>query len=210
MSGATTTTRKRRGFRPDARAIIGIVLVIASVLGVLAVLTFARHTDVMLRATENLVVGEPLDTSKLEPVEVDLGQGRDAYLKQDEVPAEGAVLTRPISAGELIPRDALGAPDTDSATVVVSVDSGLPESATVGSFVEVWASSSSSRNTGEPPVVLVQQARILRITDDSSVVSGMGNTRVELRVPRENVAAVLGSVGNGARISIVPIYASAV
>ena len=42
------------------------------------------------------------------------------------------------------------------------------------------------------------------------VVSGMGNTRVELRVPRENVAAVLGSVGNGARISIVPIYASAV
>lgn len=199
--------RRRRLPGLDPRAILGIVLVLCSVAGVLAVLWLGGRATSVYRATVDLPVGEPIDPASLELVEVELGAAADAYLLAGGLPADGAVATRPISAGELVPLAALGASDTDHATVLVPVEGSLPQSATPGAAVELWASAPARGGGHEAPVVLVDEARVLRINAEEGVIAGLGGSQIELRVPRSDVAAVLGAVGSGAMLSIVPVYA---
>lgn len=202
----------RRLRLPDARTMLGILLVCAAVAGVLAVLALGRSTTRVYRASADLLVGEPIDAASLELVDVELGATAGAYLADGSLPGDGVVATRPIAAGELVPVAALGAPDVDAATVLVPVSGSLPASAVPGAAVELWASARSSAGSAgrEAPIVLVAEARVLRIEAADAVISGLGDTEVELRVPRGDVAAVLGAVGEDALLSIVPIYAEAV
>lgn len=199
----------RRLRLPDARTLLGLLLVAAAVAGVVGVLALGRSTVQVYRATSDLIVGEPVDPASLELVDVELGTAASAYVAEGALPADGAVATRPVAAGELLPQAALGAPDIDAATVLVPIAGSLPASAVAGAAVELWASAPSTRAGGghEPPIVLVDAARVLRIEAADTVISGLGDTQVELRVPRSDVAAVLGAVSDEALLSIVPIYA---
>lgn len=198
-----------RGFMRalSARTMIGLLLVALSVVGVLAVLHFGHQSIRVYRATAPLTAGEAVDASMLEAVEVQLGQVSGSYLREGELPSEGAVATRTIGAGELVPREALGAPDTDRATVIVSVEGSLPAAAVAGATVELWASPKATTGKKDvSPRVLVEDATVIRVTQDESMIAGLGKQEVELRVPRGTVAAVLEAQGQDARLSLVPLY----
>lgn len=202
----------RRRRLPDARTALGLLLVAAAVAGVLAVLAAGRSSAQVYRATADLLVGEPVDAASLELVEVELGDAAGAYLGEGALPEDGAVATRPVAAGELVPVTSLGAPDVDSATVLVPISGSLPASAAPGAAVDLWATAggtAAAAGDAPAPVVLVESARVLRVDEQDGVIAGLGERQVELRVPREDVAGVLAAIGAGALLSLVPVYAEA-
>lgn len=205
---ATATPPRKFRWTLSARTMIGLALVTLSVVGVLAVLHFGHHSVKAYRLTAPLAAGERIDTAVLETVEVQLGETGSNYLLEGELPADGAVATRTIGQGELIPRNALGTPDTDRATVIVSVDGSLPAAAVAGATVELWASPNTTNSKSDAtPRVIVEQATVLRVTNEESMIAGLGKHEVELRVPRGTVASVLEAQGRDARLSLVPLFA---
>src|SRR5690606_13264936 len=106
----------------DPRLAVGIVLVGASVAGVVAIVTAADSTVTVYASGESLAVGDVLSAADLVATEVRLGGLDDGYLAPGDVPDDGLVVTRTIGAGELIPEGAVGeARSEDWASVVVAI-----------------------------------------------------------------------------------------
>lgn len=192
-----------RAFWTDARFVLGIVLIIGSIAGVWAVVAAARQTAPVFVAARTIVPGEQVAAGDLEVVEVALGRLDDRYLGPGEL-EPGAVATRTLDDGELVPRAALGAPGSDSTTTVaIRVADDVPAVVVTGSAVEVWSAPPTDRGTFGPPRILVTDATV-RAVSTSDAVMGGGDTSLEIVVARSEVAAVLGAVADGARLSVVP------
>ena len=197
-----SAARTRTRFFADARFIIGLVLVIASVAGVWFVVSVGRTTVPVLVASRTIVPGDALTSGDLQTVEVALGAVADAYVRPGSV--EGLIATRTIPAGELIPAAAVTAHAADTTAVVVRSSSALPQSIGVGSAVEVWSAPQTKRGMFGAAGVLVGSATISAIIAEDAVV-GDGKTAVEIVIDRADVAAVLAANAAGDALSIVPL-----
>src|SRR5690554_2659979 len=100
--------RTPRSFWFDPRFAIGIVLVIASVAGVLVVVSSADKTVTVLAARSVLSVGDRINADDLVEQSVRLGAVTDRYLSGDEIPVDGLIVTRTIAEGELVPTSVVG------------------------------------------------------------------------------------------------------
>src|SRR5690242_1841420 len=128
-------TRPRRAL--DPRLVLGILLVVGSVAGVVALVSATSTTSPVLAAARPLAPGEVISADDVEVVDVRLGASSDGYLA--ELPA-GVVATRVVGEGELIPVDAVGSGDgVRLAAVVLAVDGDLAEAVAPGALVDVWA-----------------------------------------------------------------------
>lgn len=182
---------------------IGAVLVVASIVGVWMVVAAARQTMPVYTATRTIPAGEPVEPAELRVVEVALGT-LDATYASGESLADGAVATRTIHAGELIPVAALGDPDVArTTTVVVRSSTAVPASVSAGTVVEVWASPVDADGVRQEPRILVADATVSSVTRDESMM-GAGVASVELVIPRADVAAVLAALAGEAALSVVP------
>ncbi len=194
----------RRRLRLDPRLVLGVVLVVASVGGVVALVTSLDRTTVVYTAAHALSVGERISTDDLVLADVRLGAAGDNYLRAEALPADGAVVIRPVSAGELVPRQSLGEPDDLDVTSVVVTSAGqLPEGVVPGARVDVWAATQESAGAYGAPRVIVVGAQVVRSIESSSF-GGAGDTAVEIVVPRSDVAVVLDAVAGESAISLVP------
>lgn len=197
----------RRGRVDRTRLIAGVGLVVASVIGVGALVTQANRTTVALAARHVLAAGDVLGEDDLLAVHVRLGTSADAYLAA--APAPGSVITRTIEEGELVPRAALQTADAVGTTsVVLAVDGALPASVTAGASVDVWATRAARGAEADAakdlaPIVLVSGATVVRVVRDDGFAGSRG-TAVEVRVPRETTAAVLAAVAAGDAVSVLP------
>ncbi|HAJ17812.1 MAG TPA: hypothetical protein DCL57_06900, partial [Microbacterium sp.] len=104
MSSRSHTSR--RPAWADLRFLVGVVLVLASVGGVWFIVSSARQTEPVYVAVRAIVPGEPVAAADLAVVDVALGVASNAYLRADDL-GEGLVAARTVSAGELVPADAL-------------------------------------------------------------------------------------------------------
>lgn len=190
----------------DPRFGIGITLVIASVLGVGVVVTAADQTTEVWAARSALSPGDLLDADTLERVPVRLGATAGQYLAVSALREGALVVTRSVSAGELVPLAALGSATAATlAPVVVRTGHEVPRSVEAGAVVDLWAAAAIDGGGFGPPVVLASSAIVARlITQDGLMASGRG-TAVEILVPREKVALVLGAIDNSAAMSLVPV-----
>jgi hypothetical protein len=203
MNAAIRSGRSRFWF--DPRFSIGIGLVIAAILGVVAIVANADESTPVLAARQPLLVGDTIVQSDLVAVHVRLGATADRYLVAESVPADGLVVTRTIAAGELIPLAAVGTRAGITVTnIVVRLRGVLPASMGPGSVIDVWASRAGERGQFGPPAVLVGGAEIVRLVASSGFMTDDG-VSVELLVPKHDVAAVLEAMANGSAIAAVPV-----
>lgn len=195
--------RLRRPRWKDPRLVVGIVLVLASVLmGSLLVSRLAQTTPVLVARTA-LLPGEVLDAEDLTTVELRLGDQETLYLGSLEAVPEGAVLTQPVRAGELLPAAAVGQPDAVRLRpVVIPVDAAVAESVAPGATVELWHTPATEDGTGTAEL-LVEDAVVRRVDDGSSLA--MRTMAVEVLVPRDDLAAVLEVLSREERLDVIGV-----
>lgn len=203
MSDHTAARPRPRAFWADIRFLLGIALVVASVVGVWLVVAAARQTVPVFAAARTIVPGDAVGADDVRVVEVALGQLEDAYASPATL-APGAIATRTIPAGQLVPRDAVGeAGGLRTTNVVVHSATEIPAAVAPGASVEVWAAPQLERGTFDTPRILVPTATVVSVSTDDSMMGSAG-TAVELVIERADVADTLAAIAGGANLSIVP------
>lgn len=197
--------RRTRRFWFDPRFAIGLVLVVASVVGVLVVVSSADASTRVYTARDALAPGDTIDAGDLVVSSVRLASVGELYLVPGDVPDDGLVVTRTVAAGELVPASAVGAKAGISlASVVVTLGGRIPASVAPGSTVDLWAASEEEANLFRPPVVIVSGATVVRVIESDGLVASDEAASLELLVPRLRIARVLEAVANDDAMSIVP------
>ncbi|MHA7220771.1 CpaB family protein [Arthrobacter sp. RHLT1-20] len=188
----------------DPRLLVGILLVLASVVGVISLLGAADQTTEAFSAREPIAVGERLTADKLNRVKVRLGDVEQHYLTPESGLAEGLVAVQRIGKDQLLPRESLGRLDAlDRKPVAVTIDEALPGQAVAGSRVDVWVANPDTRNGFSPPTLLLPGAEIAQITTGSTALGSARSTVVMVLVPDEQMPQLLGAQANKAKISVV-------
>jgi hypothetical protein len=203
MSKVRSTARSR--FWVDPRFAIGLILVLASVVGVVGLVSTATETTLAYSAPRALAPGDRITEGDLAATSVRLEAVRGRYLVPGDIPSDGLIITKPIGEGELVPATAVGVTaGVDVASVVVSTNAQLPASLKPGATVDVWASSSLGTGLYGPPAVIVPGATIVRLVEDDTIVSSGDGATVEILVPRLRIARLLSAIANDDELSIVP------
>lgn len=209
MGDRRGTVRKERSpktFWFDPRLAIGVGLVIASVVGVVGVVTAMDRSVLVYAAASTLSPGDLVYPADLQVASVRLGQADERYLRQADVPTEGVLVTRTVSEGELVPASAVGsASSIRFASIVVKVDGELSHTIAPGAVTDVWSAAMTDDRHFDPPSVLVASATVVRVLESKGFISGNQGQLVELLVPRDKIARVLEAVAEGHSISLVPV-----
>lgn len=201
----TIKSRARRGFAFDPRLLIGLVLVAASVAGVVAIVSTADETVQVYSAKVALSPGDRIEPSDVGTSSVRVPGADTLYLLPGDIPNDGFVLTRSVSAGELIPASAVGSVSGLRLTsLVLEVNGALAASIEPGSLVDVWSSKEVESGQFGAPAVIVSSATVVRLVESDTIMAGGGSIAVEVLVPRARVARVLEAVSNSDAMSIVP------
>jgi len=192
-----------RAFWADARFLLGIALIVASVAGVWLIVAAARQSEPVFAATRTIVPGEEIAASDLRVVEVALGAMTAAYASPVDL-EPGSVAVRTITEGELVPRSALGEPSASTRTSVV-IRTGTEVAAAVGpgSEVEVWVAPSTEDGRHAAPRILVPTSTVASVDREGAIVSETA-VSIELVIARADVAAVLAALADDSVLSVVP------
>jgi hypothetical protein len=183
MSSILSFLRRRLA---TARTIVGVILVVASVAGVIAVVRLSTPGERVIMAISFLSAGTVITADAIDEVRVSsLATSPGVSLTE----VIGRVVGSDIGAGELITARLLE--PTTSSRVQISVPIGVmpPSTMTTGALVDLWA---VDEDGATPPATVALNATVVAIAD-----SGFGGDAVmtvlvdPLEVDR--VLAVLGS-----------------
>ncbi|HEV7949186.1 MAG TPA: hypothetical protein VGP24_05400, partial [Glaciihabitans sp.] len=170
-SHSRSAARKKKAVWLDPRFAIGVFLVFISVAGVVSIVAAADSSISVMAAREPIVPGQTVTAADVIPTQVNVGSAAELYVVDTDIPEGGLVATRSIAAGELVPLSAMGTLDGLQLTaLVLTLESRLPESVTVGSRVDIWSSSEIGSGTFEAPTVVVPGAIVVRLVEDDSLV----------------------------------------
>lgn len=202
----STSGSGSRRFWFDGRFLVGILLVAASVVAVVGIVTAADRTVEVYAAPAALSPGDRVSIGALESRFVRLDGAESVYLSPATVPSSGLTVVRPITAGELIPLSAVGQSASQRvASVVIPVTTGLPASIGPNAVVDVWGAAEVEHGRFGPPSVLVSSATVVRVLESTGFIAGSSSAGVELLVTRDRLARVLEAVANGSALSLVPV-----
>jgi hypothetical protein len=209
--------RLRRPTWRDPRLGVGVLLVAASVaLGTWAVRDAAATVEVYA-ARDPLTPGDVVDPDALAVREVRLGDDEGLYhLVADGVP-DGAVVTRTVGAGELVPRSAVGeAEAVDLRPVVVPLGLAVPADLGPGTAVDLWlvppapvAGIGQQAAEAPEPTLVAAELVVAEVAKDDSVLSSSTGTSVELLVPRLDLPDVLAALSSDGQLVAVPTFVGA-
>lgn len=196
----------------DGRLLIGVVLVLASVAGVVALVGSADRRVTVYAAATTIAPGMRIDSGDLVLRSIALDDARALYLTSADIPAGGLVATNVVRRGELVPRSAVGSEEgTDSTSLVLQLAGQVSQSVVAGATVDVWSSASTTsldEVAGEggfgPPIVIAADAVVVRLVDDDGFVSAGDGQSVEVLVPRSQVARLLQAIADGDALAVVP------
>ncbi|MFC7376298.1 SAF domain-containing protein [Brachybacterium sp. GCM10030267] len=205
MGATAPMMRLRRPRWKDPRLIVGIVLVLASVLmGALLVSRLAETTPVLV-ARSAIVPGDEITPDDLTTVDMRLGDHTDHYVGSLEAIPDGAVATRTIEGGELLPTSAVGqAGDVPLRPVVIPVDETVAESVRPGATVELWHTGPGDESGGTGTAELLVSDAVVRSIDEGSSL-GMRSMAVEVLVPRDSLAGVLEVLSQEERLDVIGV-----
>lgn len=138
---------------------------------------------------------------------VDSHPGTDAYVVSGALP-DGAVATRSLDAGELLPLGAVGqAGDLDERAVVIEVASGLPAETAAGDLVELWALPGGPVAPDAEPAVarlVAQKLTVVAVGEQGTSLVGGTTIQVEVLVPADSLEQVLSAMGEDGQLVLVP------
>ena len=203
-SAAAEGARLKRPSWKDPRLLVGILLVLASVVGVVSLVGAADQTTEAYAAREPIAVGETLTTDKLHRVKVRLVEVEQHYLTPETGLDAGLVAVQRIGKDQLLPRESVGQLDgLDRKPVAVTVEETLPDQAVAGSRVDVWVALPDTRNGFSEPSLLLAGAEIAQITPGSTALGSSRSTVVMVLVPDAQMPKLLGAQANKAKIAVV-------
>lgn len=190
----------------DARLLGGLVLVLGSIAVGTRVIAAADDTQSVWAVTADLAAGSRLTDDHLRRVDVHLtGDAPRHYLDGRAAHPVGYLLTRPVSAGELLPAAAVAAPDAAADKrrfVTLPVQRyHLPEDLRTGELVDVYVTVKSSAGDAEPRSVLVAAGLTVTAVNRGSPggfgAGGASDVGVELSVPERNARSLVAAAQSG-------------
>jgi hypothetical protein len=202
--GAATGARLKRPSWKDPRLLVGMLLVLASVIGVISLVGSADKTTEVYAARDSIAVGEKLSQDNVVRAKVRLGETEEHYLTVESGLPEGLVAVQRIGKSQLVPRDSLGKVDAlDRKPVTVTIEEGLPDQAVAGTRVDVWVALPDARNGFSEPKLLLPGAEIAQVTPGSTALGSSRSTVLMVLVADNQMPALLGAQANQAKISVV-------
>jgi len=206
MSANTTAAaaRLRKPSWKDPRLLVGVLLVLASVAGVIALVGAADRTVQVYVAREGIAVGQKLSRDDVSIAKVRLDDVEAGYVTVESGLPEGKVAIQRIARNQLLPKESLGNADAlDRKPVAVTVEDSLPEQAVPGSRVDVWVSLPDAKNGFAEPRLLLPGAEIAQVTEGSSALGASKQTVVLVLVTDEQMPKLLGAQANKAKVAVV-------
>ncbi|MGW9414325.1 SAF domain-containing protein [Arthrobacter cupressi] len=206
MSASTTAAaaRLKKPSWKDPRLLVGILLVLASVAGVIALVGAADRTVQVYVAREGIAVGQKLSRDDLSVAKVRLEDVESGYVTVESGLPEGKVAVQRVAKNQLLPRESLGDADAlDRKPVAVTVEDSLPAQAVPGSRVDVWVSLPDAQNGFAEPRLLLPGAEIAQVTEGSSALGASKQTVVLVLVTDEQMPKLLGAQANKAKVAVV-------
>lgn len=199
----TPVSRRRR--HVDARLIIGLVLVAASIAAVVGIVTASDEGEDLLAAPRLLTAGDHITVDDLEVRRVSLGVDGHGYLRPGDVPAEGLVVSRTVGTGELVPLAAVGdARGPSATTVVVTLSTAIGATVRPGDSLDLWSAPALDAGRFGAPAVIASETQLVRVIADEGIVSTVQAGQIELLIARRDVARILHALANGDALSAVP------
>jgi hypothetical protein len=193
----------------DARLLVGVLLVLLSVAGGARLVTAMDDTSPVYAAARPLLPGEVVGADDLVTVRVRMGDPMQHYVDASQQLHPDTYVLRQVGAGELVPSTSLGsAKQATDKTVTVPVDPAAAGTLAVGDVVDVWVSRRDPGATGVAylePELLLEQAVVATVPSSGGALGvGVGRAAVQVVVPADRVGAVIASVDQEARVTLVP------
>jgi hypothetical protein len=205
---APTAHRLRQPSWHDIRLLIGVALVLLSVVAGALVVSAADRTRPTYAAAHALVPGQALGGGDLTVLGARVTGGPSAYLPADGQLRPGLVVLRPVMAGELVPRSAVG--DRSQVTVrpvTVPIDPEIADGLQTGMLVDVWVAEhrqDGARGYAEPVRIATDVAVGDRATRRGALGSS-STTGVQLLVEGDVVPRLIHAVDDEDRVTLVPV-----
>lgn len=210
---APQAARLRRPSWRDTRLLVGVVLVLASIAIGARVVAAADDTVPVYAARTTLPAGTTLSGDVLSVVQVRLGASAPRYFDAGAGPPSGEVLLRPVAAGELVPRSAVGpASALRRRPVGIPLEGAVPAGLAPGGLVDVWASARQAQAgvaSYGPPQQLASAAEVYQVITPEGALAGTSTTTVQVLLGEQELATVLDAIANGARTVVVPVPGTA-
>jgi hypothetical protein len=197
------TGRLRRPSWKDPRLLVGVLLVLSSVAGVVALVRAAETRTTVYAAREDIDVGDVVALEDIVAVEVRLGEVEGRYLREPTEIRDRVAMQR-VAKGDLVPLSSLGSADRlGRRPVSINVTDSLPASVVAGARVDVWVALPDGRNGYAEPRLLVPTAEVAHVESSSSALGGQRETVVHVLVDPQQLPALLGAQANKAKVSLV-------
>lgn len=201
---ATAGARLKPPSWKDPRLLVGILLVLASVVGVISLVGSADRTTEVYAAKDSIAVGEKLTTENVVRAKVRLGETEEHYVTVEAGLPEGLVAVQRIGKSQLVPKESLATVDAlDRKPVAVAIEEALPPQAVAGTRVDVWVAAPDARNGFSEPKLLLPGAEIAQVTAGSTALGSARSTVLMVLVADGQMPALLGAQANHAKISVV-------
>lgn len=213
---------RRPGWR-DPRLLAGVAMVAGSVaLGSWAVRSVQATVPVYV-ARSALVPGDRVGPGALVVRDVQLGSvDLGGYLRADRPLPDEVTVLRVVGAGELVPRAALGdAAEGDVRPVAVPLEHAPSRALVVGAVVDLWyvpeaaegAAADASGATADGgasglPRPLAVGLTVAEVDTPDGAFSVGGASTVQVLVPSEALADVLGALAGPGSVDVVPVPGS--
>jgi hypothetical protein len=211
----------------DARLVVGLFLVLASAALGSAVVGHADDRSPVYAARTALVPGQRLTEADLTRVEVQLGDLAGGYVAAGRLLAPDRFVLREVRAGELVPVTSVGGRgDVALQPVTIPVDSGSAAGLAVGSRVDVYVNrpaASPAAGSAEPrpvagdrdsgyagPQLALHAVSVAGMPSEGGGLGAASSDRpVQVMVPTAAIRGLIGSLDDGARVTLVPVPGSA-
>ncbi len=188
----------------DPRLLSGVLLVLASVAGVMLLLAQMDRTVGVYAARVDLAYGQQLSEAELKVVQVNLGEAEEHYwLSQDELPTPMVAL-RSMKTDELIAKNALDhAPPAGEQSLLLSLPTENASGLSSGDEIEVWVAQRTGPQEYADPELIVDRAVLAEITDDQTAWASAQRTKARIWLDSARVQQVLKAQSTQSQIYLV-------
>ncbi len=199
---------RRPGWR-DPRLIVGLVLLFGSIAAGARLVAEAGQLRAVYAARTALPPGTALTAEVLKIVRVRVEGSQAGYLDAASPLPDGAVLTRTVGAGELIPMAAIGSTASLSVRpVAIPFDGNPPAGLVAGGRADIWAAAphrERSRGGYEAPRQIASGIEVFAVSGPGSGLNSGRSGSLEVLVPEQSLSEVLEALANEAKLSVLPV-----
>ncbi len=203
--------RLRRPGWKDPRLLAGVMIVLLSVAGVVALVSSQDRTVPVYAADRQFAVGEHVSEDDLRVVSVRIDEVSDYYVSAEEELSGELQFVTVVEEGELIPRRALDTADPQGRqALTLEVEHALARAVEPGRAVDVWAVSQGTvaQDAGDQESSraeqLVSAAEVSAVSESSSTFGASTVMTVELLIDPEDMPGVLEAMSSAGTLSVIP------